>query len=310
MRFIFRVSAFLVIIFISGCSFFPKTVDTDKYKAAAVTSSGLNEQRQQMMLFNRQLSVLHDKLRKLETERNILLKELETVRIEANGLGRKSDKSGDIKEYQAAIASSQTRTAETQANATVKNAEIESEIDAQIASIEASSLRIIADLESNRSQSNQAETTKLIADVKAKEKLKIAKLNNSRRIQMANVNAKAVTSAASVVAPVLSEGEVYMPASLNANVKNSPNKNVVRKTREIFDVMYLFDDRKSWKHFSKFLSAHGVHDKFSVVAKDSGKFVTYVGRFYSEKDALNRKRQLANKTKTDHAVIRKEKIFL
>jgi hypothetical protein len=316
---IFIISIFTIAALVAGCGFAQDKTRVDPYRdsATSLVNPVLNEssvQQEKMMIFNRQLSMLQDKLQKLETERMVLLQELETVRVEAKDFGSaKKTEVAQIKEYQAAVASSKARTAETKAKASIESAVIESEIDSKIASIDASTLRLVADLEANRSQSNQGITTKLIADIKAKRELEVARLNNYRRLETAKVNAAAVTEEATIEQPVLGSkndqtSEVTYISS--SNLSDATIQPAVRKVRKIYDVMYLFNDRKSWKHFNKFLTAYGVHDKFSVTAKETGEFVTYVGRFYSEKDALARKDQLSKKTKTDHAIIRKKEIVL
>jgi hypothetical protein len=317
MRKIFSSLLVITPLVISGCSSLSGYATDTTYRQSARTAvvadrSDADIRQERMMLFNRQLSMLQDKLTTLETERSVLLKELQTVRVEARGYGSGKKQTSQINEYQAAVASSQAKMAQTEAKAVVENAVIESEIDTQIASIEASTLRLVADLEANRSQSNQGTTTKLVADIQAKKTLEITQLNNSRRLKIAKISAEAKTVAASVVSPILSEHGVHgSPSFVKASIStNKTAQTVIRKVRKIYDVMYLFTDRKSWRHFNKFLTAYGVHDKFSVVAKDTGEFVTYVGRFYTEKDALARKKELTRKTKTDHAIIRKKEITL
>lgn len=270
-----------------------------------------NRQREQIFLLNKQLGHLESQLKRINDQKAKLEQEITLAQYQSEDLSGTSEAKevSQIEAFQKAVGASQSRVAEYEAKLELVTAEIEGGLDAQIASIETNTSRLIADLESQK-------------------KLKIAKLRNQKRAELARVRAKAKMDAALVVAPVMADSGVHtdtVATPTSADTRNAPvvakpvqmrkagtlQPTIQRaKTRDVFDVMYIFKSRSSWKHFNKFLSAYGVKDKFGIPNKSMGEFITYVGRYNNHNDAKRRKEQLARMTHTDHAIIRKKSIRL
>ncbi len=269
------------------------------------------KQREQIYLLSRQLERLESQLKHINLQKQKLQQEITLAQYKSESLSGTSEQKEMIRieQFKNAVGASQARVAEYEAKLELATAEIETGLDAEIASIESSTAQQIADLES-------------------KKQLRISKLKNTKRTELAKVRAKAKMDAAQVVAPILSDSglhtslddthetssssrslvtaktvSMHKPGFVNPTIKKS-------KTRNVYDVMYVFKTRNSWKHFNKFLRSYGVRDMFEIPNRTKGEFITYVVRFYRQGDAERRKKQLARMTHTDHAIIKKKTIKL
>lgn len=81
----------------------------------------------------------------------------------------------------------------------------------------------------------------------------------------------------------------------------------VKKTREVFDVIYTYKDESSWTKFQNYLKAWGVSEFSATQNSKQGKWYIFAGRFHDEASAARRVDELNRKTSTNHAkVIRKD----
>lgn len=81
----------------------------------------------------------------------------------------------------------------------------------------------------------------------------------------------------------------------------------VKKTREVFDVIYTYEDEASWTKFQNYLKAWGVTDFSASHSTKQGKWYIFAGRFHDEASAARRVDDLNRRTSTNHAkVIRKD----
>lgn len=100
---------------------------------------------------------------------------------------------------------------------------------------------------------------------------------------------------------VIAGGTVASSSSAGAPVLE------VKKTREVFDVIYTYEDEASWKKFQNYLRAWGVTDFSPSHSPKQGKWYIFAGRFHDEASAARRLDDLNRRTSTNHAkVIRKD----
>jgi hypothetical protein len=100
---------------------------------------------------------------------------------------------------------------------------------------------------------------------------------------------------------VIAGGTVASSSSAGAPVLE------VKKMREVFDVIYTYDDENSWTKFQNYLKAWGVSDFSTSHSSKQGKWYIFAGRYHDEASAARRVDDLNRRTSTNHAkVIRKD----
>lgn len=82
------------------------------------------------------------------------------------------------------------------------------------------------------------------------------------------------------------------------------------KTREVYDVVYVYTDELSWDRFKRYLEAYGITDITSTRNNKKGEWYIFAGRFYDDKTAAQRVDDLNRKTHTSHAKVIKKDIPL
>lgn len=75
---------------------------------------------------------------------------------------------------------------------------------------------------------------------------------------------------------------------------------VAAKTRSVFDVFYVYNDKDSWERFQAYLKAYGITDFEPVHNNRTGEFFIYCGRYYDDEEAASRVAWLNAKTNTKH----------
>lgn len=90
---------------------------------------------------------------------------------------------------------------------------------------------------------------------------------------------------------------------------NSTPQVIEQPKRIVYDVLYIYEDRNSWRMFDRLLDAHGIKDKWMVHNRAKGQYLIYVGRFNRSEDAVSRKARLASILNSDHAQISQKQVF-
>ena len=134
------------------------------------------------------------------------------------------------------------------------------------------------------------------------------------RPPVSDVKARPVTIAefkphlATPVNPLQADTEVVLAGGTIASSSSAGAPVVeVKKTREVFDVLYSYEDEASWTKFQNYLKAWGVTDFTTSHSSKKGKWFIFVGRFHDEASAARRVDDLNRRTSTNHAkVIRKD----
>jgi ribosomal protein L16/L10AE len=103
---------------------------------------------------------------------------------------------------------------------------------------------------------------------------------------------------------VLAGGTSIQNAVAGAPVVEEP------KTREVYDVLYVYRDQDSWQKFQKYLRAYGIDDFLASRNNAKGEWYVYAGRFYDTDAAARRVDELNRKTHTSHAKVIKKEIPL
>lgn len=266
--------------------------------------------------------ILRKQIREMQSELKALRLRNRNLQLEADNDGETEEERRDntVDEYINAKSASQTEVAKELTEFELKQISLQNQLDLDSARLERDISELLAKVESigklketqlkiqKRTQEAKQRTEK---DIKTAEIVtpilggtKIYTQKNTGRTAESNLKAgegadKVADAPRQTVHPVkprVNEG----PQDVFINEADTTVNEIVR-----YDVLYIYESKDSWKKFHKMLKAFGVKDTFNTPIKGTGKYAIYVGTYKSMEQALKRKKELAEKLYSDHAVVKR-----